>query len=130
MKITLLSGQEIELTKEGIKLLKPKIDEAFAGLDDSEYFRIKKLQGSEIEIELQKMSDGDLYHFAKTNEEFMTFISYMADPFTIKIWKELFKRHNLGYKQVRLISNKQRNLLKELGIKYRQDKPKEQAGNL
>lgn len=53
------------------------------------------------------MTEGELYHFAKTNKNFMEFSSRKADSFTLKIWKEIF----LGYKQVRLLSKKQRNLI-------------------
>jgi len=110
-----------DLTKEDIKILKPYIDEVFSNLDDSDYERIKKLTASEIEHELNNMTEGQLYHFAKTNENFMEFSSWKADSFTLKIWKEIFKRNNLGYKQLRSLSKKQRNQLTKLGLSYRKD---------
>jgi Mor family transcriptional regulator len=122
-KITLSVGDIYleDLTKEDIKILKPYIDELFSNLDDSDYERIKKLTASEIEHELNNMTEGELYHFAKTNENFMEFSSWKADSFTLKIWKEIFKRHNLGYKQLRSLSKKQRNQLTKLGLSYRKD---------
>ncbi|PWN59161.1 hypothetical protein [Chryseobacterium oncorhynchi] len=123
-KIPTVSFGEIELTEEDLKLAKPIIDLAFSSLDDSHYDTVKKMKVSDVLETLAKMTDGELYHFAKINEEFMTSAGYKIDSFTLRIWKEIFKRNGIGYKQVGYISNKQRNLLIRLGLKYRVDRVK------
>lgn len=114
--LTLQSGQSIELTPEDIRNFKPQIDKAFENLDSLDNFQFRNLPKQEIEKKLEEMTFGELYQFAKENEEFMTFKHYQADQVTRQIWKELCKRKGLGWKQLLRLSKIQTEYLESLGL--------------
>ncbi|AZA49770.1 hypothetical protein EG346_16985 [Chryseobacterium carnipullorum] len=116
VKYTLETGQEIELTPEDIKALKLIVDAAFANLDDTVYKKLKASTPVEIKEALAAMSDEDLLQFARMNEPHRR-NGYKPDPFSLKIYQELFKRNGYGYKQVSHLSFKQERFLKSLGLR-------------
>ena len=120
---TLSSGIEIELTKEDMEQLKPMIDKALANLDDNLYDRLKNSDSKFIEVELEKMNDLELVEFAKVHDEQTEMKLLHLDSFSKKIYSELFKRAGLGFKNVRHLSFTQRDYLKSIGLKYKNDKP-------
>ena len=123
IKFILSSGIEIELTKEDIEQLKPMIDKALANLDDNLYDRLKNSDSKFIEAELQKLNDLELVEFAKIHDEQTEMRLLHLDSFSKKIYSELFKRAGLGFKNVRHLSFTQRDYLKSIGLKYKNDKP-------
>lgn len=116
INFTLRDGTQIHLTEVDVKNLKPIIDKAFANLDDNLYHNLKVSNKETIEITLKSMSEEQLIEFAKTNDLFKIKHSYKQDSFTQKIFREIFIRKGIGYKQIRHLSRKQRNLIESLGI--------------
>lgn len=116
MKIELSNGQEIELTDEDVRILKPKIDEAFSKLDESVYKRLRGSSPAEVIAELSEMSDEDLLNLAKTND-LNPRGGQAHKSFTIRIWAEFFKRNGIGKPTGRNLSFKQSAFLQRLGLK-------------
>lgn len=116
IKYKLSNGQEIELTEEDVKNLKPIIDEAFLKLDESVYKRLKGSSPTEIVAELAEMSDDNLLNLAKSND-LSPRSGSVHKSFTIKIWAELFKRNGIGKPTGRHLSFKQSAFLEGLGLK-------------
>ncbi|SHH95435.1 hypothetical protein SAMN05421866_0003 [Chryseobacterium oranimense] len=112
-----LSNKEILVTEEDIKIGMHQWNNAYNSLIDSRYEQLKKMNVKDFAAELENMSDADLLHLAKENDEHVEFKNYNADDFTIKIRQELFKRKGLGYKQLKFLSKVQRSYLETLGLK-------------
>jgi hypothetical protein len=117
MKVTLSFG-EVDLTPEDIKILKPIVDREFDNLDETIYKRLKVSTPAEIVEALGDMTDEQLLQFAKVNDLYRR-NGYRVDAFTQKIYRELFLRNNLGYKQIGHLSNKQRNFLESKGLRIK-----------
>ncbi|MDN5396620.1 MAG: hypothetical protein L0G02_08135 [Lactococcus lactis] len=116
VKYTLVSGQEIELTPEDIKALKPIVDAAFANLDDSLLKHLRWSSPKAIQTELATLSDDKLLELAKLND-LNPMNGHNISVFTNKIRSELFKRNGLGHKQINHLSYKQRSFLESLGLR-------------
>ncbi|ASK29698.1 hypothetical protein CEY12_06090 [Chryseobacterium sp. T16E-39] len=112
--IKLSSGLEVTLTEEDKKL----IDEKFANLDENLYSILKVSSPDQIKAVLEKMTNEELLQFAKLNDQEIE-ETYYPDPFSQKIYSEIFKRNNLGFKQLRKLSSIQRDFLKSLGLKVK-----------
>lgn len=119
----LSSGIEIELSKKDMEGLKPIIDSALANLDVNLYERLKKSESKIITENLGEMNDLELIEFAKIHDAQTVMNMLHLDSFSKKIYSELFKRAGIGFKQVSHLSFKQRNYLRELGLKSRNEKP-------
>lgn len=119
----LSSGIEIELSKKDMEGLKPIIDSAIANLDVNLYERLKKSESKIITETLGKMNDLELIEFARIHDAQTVMNMLHLDSFSKKIYSELFKRAGIGFRQVSHLSFKQRNYLKELGLKSRNEKP-------
>ncbi|NML69996.1 hypothetical protein HHL23_09305 [Chryseobacterium sp. RP-3-3] len=117
VKYTLVNGQEIELTPEDIKLLKPVLDEAFANLDDIIYKKLKVSTPDEIREALAAMTNEELLRLAEQNDPHRR-DGRRPDAFSTKIFQEMFKRAGYGYKQLSHMSFKQRNYLASLGLRF------------
>lgn len=118
LTVTLSNNQQVVLTPEDIKMLKPKIDEAFANLDENLYPLLKVSTPEKIKETLENMTDAELEEFAKINDLHKRG-GYKPDAFTQKIFSEIFFRAGLGYKQLGHLSSKQSALLETKGIKSR-----------
>lgn len=119
----LSSGIEIDLSKKDMEELKPIIDSALANLDVNLYERLKKSESKTITENLEKMNDLELIEFARIHDAQTVMNMLHLDSFSKKIYSELFKRAGIGFKQVSHLSFKQRNYLKELGLKSKNDNP-------
>ncbi|AZA73591.1 hypothetical protein [Chryseobacterium indoltheticum] len=119
----LSSGIEIELSNKDMEELKPLIDSALANLDVNLYERLKKSESKIITETLEKMNDLELIEFARIHDAQTVMNMLHLDSFSKKIYSELFKRAGIGFKQVSHLSFKQRNYLKELGLKSKNDNP-------
>lgn len=119
----LSSGIEIELSKDDMEQLKPLIDNALANLDVNLYERLKKSESKIITETLGEMNDLELIEFAKIHDAQTVMNMLHLDSFSKKIYSELFKRADIGFKQVSHLSFKQRNYLHSLGLKSRNEKP-------
>ncbi|PXW07105.1 hypothetical protein C8D70_12320 [Chryseobacterium sp. CBTAP 102] len=119
LTVTLSIG-EITISDKDILKLKPLLDQAFIELDDSAFYKkILGMKPVEQVKELEDMTDEDLINLAKANDLYSSG-GQVYSNFTIKIWKELFKRVGLGYKQVnRYLSFAQSSYLEGLGLKSR-----------
>ncbi|KNB60992.1 hypothetical protein [Chryseobacterium sp. Hurlbut01] len=123
LKFTLSSGIEIELSKDDMEQLKPMIDKALANLDDDLYDRLRNSDSKIIEAELEKLNNLELVEFAKIHDAQTEMKLLHLDSFSKKIYSELFKRAGLGFKNVRHLSFTQRDYLKSIGLKYKNDIP-------
>ncbi|CEJ71290.1 hypothetical protein BN1195_03635 [Chryseobacterium oranimense G311] len=118
VKYTLESGQEIELSPEDIKGLKQILDREFENLDETVYKKLKVSTPDEIAEALGDMTDEELLQFAKVNDQYRR-EGYIIDPFSQKIYRELFIRARLGFKQLRKLSVIQRNFLESKGLRIK-----------
>lgn len=118
-KFTLASGEEIMLTLEDVKALKPQIDTALAGLEETIYNDLKWRNREEVSQRLQALTDEKLLELAKLNDKL--FKGGEKDrTLTQRIRMELFKRNGIGHKQLTAhLSATQRNFLTSLGLDER-----------
>lgn len=118
MKVKLESGLEVDLTSNDIRMLKALIDKEFLTIDQTPYDKLKASKNEVIEQTIKEMTDQELLELAKVNDLHRP-EGYYNDPFSQKIYSEIFKRKGIGHKQLRRLSVKQRQYLVSLGLRYK-----------
>jgi len=116
-------GNDISLSLENWVKLMEFSKKAIANLDDSLYERLKNSESKIINEALEKMNDIELNEFAKIHDNQTKMNMLHLNSFSKKIYSELFKRAGLGFKQVSHLSFKQREYLKSIGLKSKNEIP-------